>query len=122
MTITLKAIQTNTAANNTDVEFIFGDNGHFLAVVQFWRNLHIKKFLSTGFYFVNSALAMCDSVHVYGFWPFDTSIDGRRVHYHYFDDITFKKAHDMTTEFRTIVAMHQLGLLRLHVGNCTDLS
>ena len=73
-TITLKAIQTNTAANNTNVKFIFGDNGHFLAVVQIWRNLHMKKLISTGFYFVNSALAMCDQVHVYGFWPFDFTI------------------------------------------------
>ena len=81
-----------------------------------------KNPISSGFYFVNSALAMCDQVHVYGFWPFDTSIDGRRVQYHYFDDVPFTKNHNMTTELRTIVAMHQLGLLRLHVGNCTDLS
>ena len=79
----------------------------------------MTTFMSTGFYFLSSALELCDRVHLYGFWPFKASPEGRDLRYHYFDDVELK-SHDMTTEFRTIVAMHQLGLLRLHVGNCTD--
>ena len=103
------------------LKFAMQDTRHFLAMVKFWKNYGIKSILSTGFYFVTSALDLCDQVNVYGFWPFNTTADGRTLAYHYYhDDITLTEHHSMPSEFLYLAAMHDLGLLQLHVGNCSS--
>ena len=120
--ITLKAIQTSRAAKNNNLKFVFPNVTHYLSVNRFWKDDHnmTKKRFSTGFYFVSNALTLCDEVHLYGFWPFSTSLEGRKLQYHYHGDIGPGKTHDITVEFRILIAMHQLGLLRLHIGKCTE--
>ena len=81
----------------------------------------MKKRPSTGFYFISVALALCTDVHLYGFWPFDRGPDGRPVPYHYYDKLNITVVHDMASEFKIMVAMHQLGLLHLHVDKCTNM-
>ena len=102
------------------IQFAIQDTRHFIAMVNLWKNYGIKSTLSTGFYFVTSALGLCDQVNVYGFWPFNTTADGRTLTYHYHDNITFTDHHSMSSEFLYITAMHDLGLLQLHVGNCSS--
>ena len=120
--LTLKAIQTSSAAKNSNLKYVFMDVTHFLSVNRFWKEDYkiTKARFSTGFYFVSNALTLCDEVHLYGFWPFNTSLEGRTLHYHYHDQIVPSTVHNMTVEFRILIAMHQVGLLRLHVGKCTE--
>ena len=106
---------------NKDLHFISGDPLHFKAVFSLWNQYGLKNITSTGFYFINTALALCNDVQVYGFWPFNMSADSRIITNHYYNDLEFsKKSHDMSYEFKLILAMHHYGLLRLHVGKCDD--
>ena len=106
--------------SNLNLKFIIEDSHHFRAVQTFWNSYNLNKLMSSGFYFVNCALALCQRVTIFGFWPFRESADGRPLAYHYFDKIPWKKAHDMSLEFKILVAMHHHGLLQLHSGNCTN--
>ncbi|XP_072045942.1 alpha-2,8-sialyltransferase 8F-like isoform X2 [Amphiura filiformis] len=108
---------------NSKLRFVIQDTRHFIAMREFWKSHGLKTMLSTGFYFVNVALDICDRVNVFGFWPFDRSADGKPLLYHYsHDDIPFPFAdhHNMSYEFKLLAAMHSEGLLQLHMGNCTN--
>ena len=110
----------NVAKANKALHFIAGDSMHFKAVSDFWNQHGLKNKSSSGFYFINTALALCSEVHVFGFWPFNVTTDGSPAPYHYYNDLTFTKSHDMPYELRVIIAMHHFGLLRLHVGKCSE--
>ena len=107
--------------SNPNLKFIIEDSHHFRAVQKFWNSYDLNKMLSSGFYFVNCALALCQRVNIFGFWPFQESVDGRPLSYHYFNEMPWKiRQHDMPYEFKILVAMHHHGLLQLHSGNCTN--
>lgn len=114
----LRAIEIGRKAPHKNIQFAFEDTAHFRAFKEFWNEYGIKKWSSTGFYFISSALAMCDHVKVFGFWPFTKYVDGRQLSYHYHDDIKLKRGHDMPFEFKFVVAMHHFGLLKIHAGKC----
>ncbi len=108
------------------LKFVTEDIRHFIAVNQFWKSYGLEAVLSTGFYFINTALDMCDKVDAFGFWPFDKNADGEALPYHYFpDNITSwttmadLQFHHMNQEFAIITEMHHKGLLELHIGNCS---
>ncbi len=116
---TINAIQ-KVNGSNPKLQFIFENNDHFLAVQAFWKRYGVKKMLSSGFYFVSSALELCKKVNAFGFWPFMVTPDRRRaIANHYYNIVPRKGRHDMSDEFKLLVAMHYYGLLHLHVGNCT---
>lgn len=79
---------------------------------------------NAGFYIINVAATLCDSVDVYGFWPFDKTAlrSGQPEHvmYHYYEEGTWRPVHDMTGEFRQLFQLHRDGVLRMHLGNCTS--
>ena len=116
---TLQAIE-NVNGTNPNLKFIQENLQHFAANRIFWKKLGLKKRLSSGFYFVSVALALCSDVHVYGFWSFEKGPDGRPIPYHYYNSMENTSAHNMPSEFKMMVAMHQLGLLHLHVDRCTN--
>ena len=118
---TLMALKSINGTN-PNLTFIQENLQHFNANRMFWKKFGLKRRPSSGFYFVSVALALCTDVHVYGFWSFDTGPDGRAIPYHYYDKIGKTKAHNMSFEFRMMVAMHQLGLLHLHVDRCIKTS
>ncbi len=107
------------------LQFVVEDIRHFIAVNQFWKSHGLEAVLSTGFYFISTALDMCDKVDAFGFWPFDKNADGDALPYHYFSDkITWAtmadlQSHHMSQEFAIITEMHHKGLLELHIGNCS---
>ncbi|XP_056305446.1 ST8 alpha-N-acetyl-neuraminide alpha-2,8-sialyltransferase 7.1 [Danio aesculapii] len=94
---------------------------HYLnALDLFWKGRGLKeKRLSTGFMLISAALEMCEHVHVYGFWPFDTDLQENPIPYHYYDQ---KKAnrfmHRMPEEFVYLLQLHSQGALTLHLQPC----
>uniref|UniRef100_A0A672GRK7 ST8 alpha-N-acetyl-neuraminide alpha-2,8-sialyltransferase 6 n=1 Tax=Salarias fasciatus TaxID=181472 RepID=A0A672GRK7_SALFA len=86
-----------------------------------WRSQGLKEArLSTGFLMVNVALELCNSVDLYGFWPF-----GFHPHNccpltnHYYDNrLPSKKTHSMPEEFKHLLKLHSRGILRIHLGDC----
>ncbi|XP_072181497.1 alpha-2,8-sialyltransferase 8F-like, partial [Diadema setosum] len=85
----------------------------------FWRQHGIPLKVSSGLYSVGIAIHLCQRVHVYGFWPFQLSAEGKAVRYHYYDHlITSRIIHDFSNEFGVLVKLHELGIIKLHVQKC----
>nr|XP_055043591.1 alpha-2,8-sialyltransferase 8E-like isoform X1 [Misgurnus anguillicaudatus] len=86
----------------------------------FWKRQGLKPVrLSTGFMLINVALEVCDHVHVYGFWPFDTNLEQQELTHHYFDNVGPKPGvHEMPKEFLNLLKLHSQGALTLHVQPC----
>ncbi|XP_038067106.1 CMP-N-acetylneuraminate-poly-alpha-2,8-sialyltransferase-like [Patiria miniata] len=108
---------------------------HYIAVQYFWSHRNLTQFMSTGFYVTHLSLAMCDETHLYGFWPFGTTVEDsptdpdnntvsfrqRKVRYHYFDNLPGPNgAHSMQDEFGVLVQMHKLGMLKMHASSCQE--
>ena len=108
----------NLAKSNKNLYFTVADPSHFKSMALFWKQYGLTHMSSTGFYFISTALTLCNDVQVFGFWPFNMSTDGRQINNHYYNKLDFTIYHDMSYEFRLIIAMHHYGLLRMHVGNC----
>lgn len=94
---------------------------YFRSLHAFWKSRGLKeRRLSTGFAMVSLALDLCNSVTLYGFWPF--SVDPYDLHYltnHYYDDRKVKKAyHHMPGEFNQLLKLHRAGVLRIELGPC----
>ena len=65
------------------------------------------------------AVALCDDVHLYGFWPFLQDLHGNNVTYHYYDDEKLTGAvHDFPLEFGMLLELHRNGVIHLHVHPC----
>ena len=118
-----KIFNDSFARTNADIHrrpripFIIQDYSHWRAFYFFWKQYGIETPSSSGFYFLSCALALCKNVRVFGFWPFATSPTGELVSYHYYDKVS-GQGHDIPLEFKVIVSMHRLGLVKLQVGNC----
>uniref|UniRef100_A0A672H239 ST8 alpha-N-acetyl-neuraminide alpha-2,8-sialyltransferase 6 n=1 Tax=Salarias fasciatus TaxID=181472 RepID=A0A672H239_SALFA len=87
----------------------------------YWTSQGLKEArLSTGFMMVNLALELCNSVDLYGFWPF--SFHPRDFHHltnHYYDNMPVRKRyHAMPAEFDRLLKLHNQGILRIHLGEC----
>ncbi|XP_029946224.1 alpha-2,8-sialyltransferase 8F-like [Salarias fasciatus] len=86
-----------------------------------WRSQRLKEArLSTGFMMVNLALELCNSVDLYGFWPFGVHPqDCRNLTNHYYDDVPPRHTfHSMPAEFDRLLKLHSQGILRIHLGDC----
>ncbi len=59
---------------------------------------------------INTALELCEHVHVYGFWPFGTDLQNNSVPYHYYDELSpHRYIHKMPEEFVAASAAPQPG-------------
>ncbi|TRY64765.1 hypothetical protein DNTS_027663 [Danionella cerebrum] len=89
---------------------------------RFWKGRGLKEIrLSTGFMLISMALEMCEDVHVYGFWPFATNLEGNPVPYHYYDAGTVNRVmHKMPQEFVRLLQLHSQGALTLHLQPCAQ--
>uniref|UniRef100_A0A3B3QEL1 ST8 alpha-N-acetyl-neuraminide alpha-2,8-sialyltransferase 6 n=1 Tax=Paramormyrops kingsleyae TaxID=1676925 RepID=A0A3B3QEL1_9TELE len=76
--------------------------------------------LSTGIMMVSLGVEMCDDVQVYGFWPFPVHPnDCRPITNRYYDNRPWKrKFHVMPDEFHQLLRLHNMGVLKLHLGRC----
>lgn len=87
----------------------------------FWKSEGVNaRRLSTGIMMTSLALEVCDSVHLYGFWPFNVHPHSfQDLTNHYYDDKPAKKGvHAMPTEFNLLLQLHNQGVLQLHLGDC----
>ena len=103
---------------NPKIKMVLSDTSHFNAIQAMWIHHGLPNRLTTGFYFLTSALSLCNNINLYGFWPFAHAPDGRNVSYHYYDESYLSDRHNGLLEMKYLTAMHYLGLIKVHVGNC----
>lgn len=86
----------------------------------FWkdRGLHAIRF-SSGLMMVSLALELCDSVQLYGFWPFKFHpVTHQELTNHYYNDQKVSSHHAMPTEFELLLRLHTAGVIHLHLDEC----
>ncbi|XP_054754267.2 sia-alpha-2,3-Gal-beta-1,4-GlcNAc-R:alpha 2,8-sialyltransferase-like [Lytechinus pictus] len=117
----LKAIK-QYYLKKANMTFLHPDN--FITIWEYWKDRQLTNLPSTGFYLINVAATLCDSVDVFGFWPFDkTSLRSgvtEHVMYHYYEEGKWRPIHDMYGEFGQLFELHRGGVLKMHLGNCTS--
>lgn len=93
---------------------------------RYWRNKHLSpKRLSTGILMYTLASAICDEIHLYGFWPFGFDPNTREdLPYHYYDKkgtkftTKWQESHQLPAEFQLLYRMHGEGLAKLTLSHC----
>ncbi|XP_002742055.1 alpha-N-acetylneuraminate alpha-2,8-sialyltransferase ST8SIA3-like [Saccoglossus kowalevskii] len=93
---------------------------HYLGMQNYWTSHGITGFLTTGFYMTMVAIEMCDTVDLYGFWPFNTTGTGNEVNYHYYDDFVGTKAHNFSAEFSVLNKLHHDEIIRINIRKCQN--
>lgn len=111
----------HTLADSGSSQTVLFANPDFLrSVGQLWkaRGVHAKR-LSTGLFMASLALALCEDVELYGFWPVSVDLQERPISHHYYDNIKpFSGFHAMPEEFLLLWHLHKSGTLRMHIGQC----
>ncbi|XP_022096588.1 alpha-2,8-sialyltransferase 8F-like [Acanthaster planci] len=93
---------------------------HFRGLQDLWRRMGLKSRMTTGFYLASVALSVCNSIELYGFWPFAKGPKHRPVPYHYYDRLKISKGvHNFNWEFDVLYQLHMGGVLQMHAGPCT---
>uniref|UniRef100_A0A8B9GDL9 ST8 alpha-N-acetyl-neuraminide alpha-2,8-sialyltransferase 3 n=1 Tax=Amazona collaria TaxID=241587 RepID=A0A8B9GDL9_9PSIT len=95
-------------------------------VNRYWRNKHLSpKRLSTGILMYTLASALCEEIHLYGFWPFAFDPRTREdLPYHYYDKkgtkftTKWQESHQLPAEFQLLYRMHGEGLAKLTLSPC----
>ncbi|CAI5658445.1 alpha-2,8-sialyltransferase 8E-like [Oreochromis aureus] len=88
---------------------------------KFWESQGLKQRRpSTGLYLTSLALELCETVHLYGFWPFSNHPYGLfPLTNHYYDNVPYnRRVHAMPNEFYHWVQLHNKGVLKLHLRDC----
>uniref|UniRef100_F7C1E4 ST8 alpha-N-acetyl-neuraminide alpha-2,8-sialyltransferase 3 n=1 Tax=Equus caballus TaxID=9796 RepID=F7C1E4_HORSE len=97
-----------------------------LHVNRYWKNKHLSpKRLSTGILMYTLASAICDEIHLYGFWPFGQDPNTEEdLPYHYYDKkgtkftTKWQESHQLPAEFQLLYRMHAQGLTKLTLSHC----
>ena len=94
---------------------------------RYWATKGIdEERISTGLLMYNMASALCDEIHMYGFYPFP-EFDGKAIPYHYDHapdrvgqkfDYGYRRFHELPDEFAYLKKLHKAGVVRLRVGKC----
>ncbi|XP_029493261.1 alpha-N-acetylneuraminate alpha-2,8-sialyltransferase ST8SIA3-like [Oncorhynchus nerka] len=96
-------------------------------VNRYWKtkNLSLKR-LSTGILMYTLASAMCEEIHLYGFWPFGWDPNtGKELPYHYYDKkgtkftTKWQETHQLPSEFKLLYKMHGEGVTKLSLSHCS---
>ena len=91
-------------------------NDGFVDAVEAWlHSLGLRgQRASSGFLMVAAALATCEQVTLYGFFPFGCDAEGREVPYHYYESGNHNTTlHDMSDEFSILRQLRDSGALRM---------
>ncbi|XP_078674337.1 alpha-N-acetylneuraminide alpha-2,8-sialyltransferase-like isoform X2 [Branchiostoma floridae x Branchiostoma belcheri] len=98
---------------------IFPHPNFVRSVQSYWKQQGVKgPMVSTGLLLVTISTQMCEEVHVYGFWPFHSDRNDRRLTEHYYDNILPSDAHKITDEFKQLQRLHNAGVIRLTTNAC----
>ena len=106
-------------AGDESLTIVRANKQHYHQNNVYWRQLGLKRYPTTEFYLLNCALDLCLDVTLYGVWPFSTYLDGRNIPAHYYESKTPSETHDRQWELRLLLAMHQLGIMKLHIKDCS---
>lgn len=107
--------------NGTNLKPMMGHPEHFRGVKKLWEKRDLKHRPSTGLYLTTTAIALCDKVDLYGFWPLPRDINGNEVPYHYYEDKPSPTImHDFHFEFLKLAQLHEKGIVHIHTGKCKD--
>ncbi|NXP75040.1 SIA8C sialyltransferase, partial [Ramphastos sulfuratus] len=95
-------------------------------VNRYWRSKQLSpKRLSTGILMYTLAAAICEEIHLYGFWPFALApSSGQELPYHYYDKkgtkftTKWQESHQLPAEFQLLHRMHAQGLAKLTLARC----
>lgn len=96
-------------------------------VNKYWKTKNLSpKRLSTGILMYTLASAMCDEIHLYGFWPFGWDPNtGKDLPYHYYDKkgtkftTKWQDTHQLPTEFKLLYKLHRDGVIKLSLTHCS---
>uniref|UniRef100_A0A3P8W598 ST8 alpha-N-acetyl-neuraminide alpha-2,8-sialyltransferase 3 n=1 Tax=Cynoglossus semilaevis TaxID=244447 RepID=A0A3P8W598_CYNSE len=96
-------------------------------VNKYWKTKKLSpKRLSTGILMYTLAYAMCDEIHLYGFWPFGWDPNtGKDLPYHYYDKkgtkftTKWQETHQLPSEFKLLYKLHREGVTKLSLTHCT---
>ncbi|XP_053318025.1 alpha-N-acetylneuraminide alpha-2,8-sialyltransferase [Spea bombifrons] len=104
----------------TNHTVLFANPNFLRNVGKFWRSKGVRsKRLSTGLFMASAALSLCDEVTIYGFWPFQTDLNGKSISHHYYDDVLpLSGFHAMPEEFLQLWLLHKTGVLRIQLDRC----
>ncbi|XP_070546470.1 alpha-2,8-sialyltransferase 8E-like [Ptychodera flava] len=94
----------------------------------FWTNQKnlMAEMTTSGMTVFTAAMSFCEEVHLYGYWPFAEDPDGNPTYFHYFNKTATMSSpeklqavhHNMPSEFKLYMALHNKGAIKLHVGQC----
>lgn len=86
----------------------------------FWRTKGVTEYrLSSGLMITSVAVELCESVKLYGFWPFSKTAENTSVSHHYYDNHLPKRGfHEMPKEYSQILQLHVKGILKLQFSKC----
>ncbi|XP_078681417.1 alpha-N-acetylneuraminide alpha-2,8-sialyltransferase-like isoform X4 [Branchiostoma floridae x Branchiostoma belcheri] len=117
--VTFAAHQALREINHTNNEIIIPHPDFIKSAQSYWsKNGLNRKRATTGLYLVSAAIQMCEEVHLYGFWPFHSDRNYRRLTEHYFDNALPGKSHSVPDEFKQLQRLHNTGVLRLTTNAC----
>ncbi|XP_062874726.1 alpha-2,8-sialyltransferase 8F-like isoform X1 [Trichomycterus rosablanca] len=99
---------------------VFLNPDYVRCLSSFWKDLGLRAHrLSSGLMMVSLAMELCDTVHLYGFWPFEHHpVNHQQLTNHYYDDRKVSRVHSMSTEFELLLRFHTNGIVNLHLGEC----
>nr|XP_024656291.1 alpha-2,8-sialyltransferase 8F-like [Maylandia zebra] len=103
------------------VQPIFTNPQYLQSMDKFWKSQGVNGLrASTGAYMISLALELCETVHLYGFWPFSNHpYKLFPLTNHYYDNVPYdSRVHAMPDEFYYWVQLHNKGILKLHLEDC----
>ncbi|KAI5097228.1 alpha-2,8-sialyltransferase 8F [Silurus meridionalis] len=121
--VSLRALYSLSDFSNNGPRAIFFNPSYLRNLTGFWRGQGIRSVrLSTGIMMVSLALELCNNVNLYGFWPFGTHPHThQQLNNHYYDNKpTNKRMHSMPVEFKVLQNLHNMGVIHVHLGECTN--
>ncbi|KAF4092965.1 hypothetical protein AMELA_G00027080, partial [Ameiurus melas] len=104
--VSLRALYSLEDFSNGGPRTVFHNPGYLKSLAGFWRGNGIRAArLSTGIMMASLALELCNNVHLYGFWPFETHPYTRQqITNHYYDNRPVNKGmHAMSAEFGALL-------------------
>ncbi|XP_067903921.1 sia-alpha-2,3-Gal-beta-1,4-GlcNAc-R:alpha 2,8-sialyltransferase [Heterodontus francisci] len=95
---------------------------------KYWKTKQLSpKRLSTGILMYTLASAICEEIHLYGFWPFAWDPNtGKELPYHYYDKkgtkftTKWQESHQLPAEFKLLFKLHTDGLTKLTLSHCAS--
>ncbi|XP_016072901.1 PREDICTED: alpha-2,8-sialyltransferase 8F, partial [Miniopterus natalensis] len=106
--------------SNARQKVIYFHPSYLKNLASFWRTKGVKEYrLSSGLMIASVAVELCETVKLYGFWPFSKTLQHAPVSHHYYDNRLPKlNFHFMPEEYGHILQLHMKGILQLQFSKC----